>query len=455
MARQVDYYGTSFYPKHSSFVDRDVPWRAALLDFVRSFGFANGRPGFYVGELQGGFGTIAVHVGPTVTPDDLRVWMWSSLARGAKGVNVYAYYPMSTGYESGGFGLIQLDGTVTERARTAGSIAAVVDRNQQLFLAAKPPKSQVAILYNPLSHFVGGRQRSVSYAGAQGEAAGIEVDSLMGAYRALFPTSVPLDYVHIQALDGGVLNQYKLVVLPYPLMLPESAAAPLREYVRQGGTLVAEARLGWSNESGTSSDRIPGMGLWEVMGCRESAVQTGAAGRTTLRWSDASIPGLKAGDLLPARWYEESLEPLDRSARVVARFANGDAAAVASTYGRGKTLMLGSYVSAAYTTGPTAQAERFYAGLLDWAGVTLPGMGVSRGLEMRTLEAGRDTLVFLFNHEGKEADASVGLRLPAGTYRAVDVVENRPVDVAREGGVVRLGRHMEKAGVWVVKITRE
>ena len=36
MARQVDYYGTSFYPKHSSFVDRDVPWRGALLDFTRS-----------------------------------------------------------------------------------------------------------------------------------------------------------------------------------------------------------------------------------------------------------------------------------------------------------------------------------------------------------------------------------------------------------------------------------
>ena len=31
MAAEVDYYGTSFYPKHSAFVDRDVPWRAAVL----------------------------------------------------------------------------------------------------------------------------------------------------------------------------------------------------------------------------------------------------------------------------------------------------------------------------------------------------------------------------------------------------------------------------------------
>ena len=86
------------------------------------------------------------------------------------------------------------------------------------------------------------------------------------------------------------------------------------------------------------------MGLWEVMGCRETAVQTADRGndrgRTSLRWTDAARPGMSAGDQLPARWYEETLEPLSNDARVVARFANDAAAAVASSYGRGKTLLL-------------------------------------------------------------------------------------------------------------------
>ena len=43
-----------------------------------------GRGGFWIGELQAGFGTIALNVSPTVTPEDLRVWTWSALARGAK-----------------------------------------------------------------------------------------------------------------------------------------------------------------------------------------------------------------------------------------------------------------------------------------------------------------------------------------------------------------------------------
>jgi beta-galactosidase len=96
MAAQVDYYGTSFYPKHSAFVDRDVEWRGALLDFARSFGYAGAGRGFWIGELQGGFGTIAQNVGPTVTPEDLRLWTWSALARAAKAICYYAWYPMST-----------------------------------------------------------------------------------------------------------------------------------------------------------------------------------------------------------------------------------------------------------------------------------------------------------------------------------------------------------------------
>ena len=151
MAKQVDFYGTSFYPKHSAFVDRDVAWRAALFDFTRSFGYDEGRKGFWVGELQGGFGTISVNVSPTVTPEDLRIWTWTALSRAAKGINDYAWYPMSSGYESGGFGLNNLDGTVTERAKVAGAIAAIVDRNQQLFLNAQPPRAEVAIVYNPLA----------------------------------------------------------------------------------------------------------------------------------------------------------------------------------------------------------------------------------------------------------------------------------------------------------------
>jgi beta-galactosidase GanA len=442
MAKQVDYYGTSFYPKHSAFVDRDVYWRAALLDFTRSFGYSGERNGFQIGELQGGFGTIALNVSPTVTPEDERMWTWSAIARGAKGIFYYAWYPMNSGYESGGYGLNQLDGTITERAKVAGGIAAVVNRNQQLFLKAHPPKAEVAIVYNPLVYFVGGRQRDTEYGGPQGEVAGIERDSLLGMHHALFPLNVPVDYVHVEHLEN--LKQYKLVYVPYPPMLPESAAPRLREYVENGGVLVAEARLGWNNERGYASDRIPGMGLAEVMGCRETAVQTGRRGRTELHWVNAAIGGTA---VLPARWYEETLEPLRPEARVAARFADGRVAAVISTFGKGRTLMLGSYVSAAYQTTPSDAVAKFYAALLDWAGVQRPVSVQGADLEVHWTESGADRILFVFNHGTAPVDATVALRPAAAS--AADVVTGETPRL-EAGGSLRL--HVGAKDVRVIRL---
>jgi beta-galactosidase len=422
MAAQVDYYGTSFYPKHSAFVDRDPQWRAALLDFTRSFGFAGGRGGFHIGELQGGFGTIALNVSPTVTPEDLRIWAWSALARGAKGIFCYAFYPMSTGYESGGFGLIELDGRLTERSREIGRIAALVDRHQQLFLGARPPKAQVAIVYNPLSHFVGGRQRAAAYGGPQGEVAGIERDSLLGAYKALFPLNLPVDFVHAEHTSLDELAQYRLVILPYPIMLPSQSAELLAKYTAGGGTLVAEARAGWSNERGRSSDVIPGMGLAEVFCARETAVETAPQGKTEIVWDSQMLAGLERGARLPARWYQENLEPLGDRGRVVARFADGTPAAVAAQYGKGKTLLLGSYVAAAYQSAPSEAARRFYEALAAWAGVKNP-LNVDGGAEARWLETGSGRLLFLFNHDRQARDVKWSLE---GVSGALDLATGEP-----------------------------
>ncbi|MCW5976514.1 MAG: beta-galactosidase [Bryobacteraceae bacterium] len=454
MARQVDYYGTSFYPKHSAFVDRDPRWRAALLDFTRSFGFFGGGRGFWIGELQGGFGTIALNVSSPVTVADVRMWAWSALARGAKGIFFYAWYPMNSGYESGGFGLIELDGTITERSRAAGEVARVVTENQQLFFQARPPQAQVAVIYNPLAHFIGGRQRAAAYGGPQGEVAGIERDSLLGVYRALFPTNTPLDFLHIAHLSRDALAPFKLVILPYPLMLPGSAAAELKEYVRNGGALVAEARLGWNNERGRAAEVIPGLGLAEVMGCREASVETVRKERAALRWESDALPGIEPGVVLPGRWFAEALTPR-KSARIVARFADGTAGAVMSTYGKGKTLMLGTYVSAAFETEPQPATERFYRALLDWAGVDLP-VDVSGGdIEARYLESGRDALVFVFNHGREAVEADVRLARPAAKYVAADLLRSEPVEIARQDGKVRLRRRMEASDVWVVRLAEQ
>jgi len=55
---------------------------------------------------------------------------------------------MMLGYESGGYGLVNPDGSLTDRARRAGETAKVIYEYSDLFLRARLINSEVAILYN-------------------------------------------------------------------------------------------------------------------------------------------------------------------------------------------------------------------------------------------------------------------------------------------------------------------
>jgi hypothetical protein len=128
---------------------------------------------------------------------------------------------------------------------------------------------------------------------------------------------------------------------------------------------------------------------------------------------------------------------------------------VQSEYGQGKTLLLGSYVSAAYQSTPTADVERFYAGLLTWTGVTMPVEVTGATLEVRYLESGADVLMFVFNHGRARATGTVSLRLRGGAYAATDVVTGNAVPVTVGGGAARIDVSLDADDVRVIRLTPE
>jgi beta-galactosidase len=269
---------------------------------------------------------------------------------------------------------------------------------------------------------------------------------MLGIHGALFGSNVTVDFIHANEISAAGLKQFKLVLFPYPVMMPSRAASELKRYVAEGGHLVMEARAAWQNEQGRASDTIPGLGLHEVLGCRETDVQTGVRGRTAIRWDSDLLPGVPAGAILPARWFEETLEPTG-DARVVARFEDGRVAAVLGSYGRGKTLTLGSFVGAAYQTTPDSAVERFYNALLDWAGVARNIRVTGGDLEVRVLESGASRIAFVFNHAAARSKAAVSIT-PAATS-AVDLTTGAPTKLTAGSFNVDL----EPAGVAVVRLS--
>jgi beta-galactosidase len=448
MADNADLFGTSLYPKHAESVR---PWSyehlAAGLDFERSAGHSFGK-GFWIGELQAGQGVTGMRIAEPVTPHDEAYWIWQVIAHGAREIAVYAWYPMNAGYESNGYGLINLDGTLTPRARTAGETAKAIDRNASAIDKAQPAPAQVAILYNRLSYMVGGTEPSLSTLG------NAERDSMEGLHRAFFEAQIPVDFVSTQDVIDGRVRDYKILFLPYAVMLSQQVAEGVKRYVEQGGTAVAGARLAWNNARGFASDVIPGFGLSQVFGGREKLIRPVKAARLLMEASPA-LPGIKAGEAVRGDAFEEELEPL-AGAQVLARFQDGQPAVLEKAYGKGKAIMAGTFLALSYEREHDPSTGRLLRSLARAAGVRpevkVSGQGTSE-VEVRRLVSPHDQLIFVFNHADKPAQASISIRVPWSVREARDVITDHPVTFKDANGDVVLAKSLSGGEIWVVKLS--
>lgn len=451
MARPLDYYGVSLYPKHNH-PDRhwSVTTLRTVMDFTRSANREKG--GWYVGELQAGMGTIALLVSDPVVPEDHRIWAWSALAKGAKGVNVYAYYPMSSGYEAGGYGLINLDGTLTERAVHAGEIARVVDNNQQLFLASTPAKAEIGIVYNPLSQMVGGMQRR-DYPAAH-------TNSLIGYFRAFSDHNVPVDFIHREHVENQELSQYKLVILPWPVMITREAADGIKAYVENGGHVLAEARIGWNDDRGYASEIIPGLGLHEVFGVREHEVRMRDEVKIEItNTSHPSTSNLRSGLTLKGSLYAKSLVPLtDREVDVLAELEDGSASVVSAKYGKGEAILVGSYLGMANHPDPDLNNEAFFMNLLNWAQIDRPFITSHDGnkesqVEVRLQNNDRGYVLYVINHSDTVEEVRIDLRTGDNkNYRIRDLMLDQVSRIRSSNNILQLDTTIDAKQVTVWEI---
>lgn len=419
---------------------------AAGLDFSRSAGHSFHK-GFWIGELQAGQGATGMRIADPVDAHDERYWMWQVIGHGAREIAVYAWYPMSSGFESNGYGLINLDGTLTERAQAAGKTASIIARHSAEILESTPAQVQVAILYNRLSYMVGGSQPSMSKLG------NAERDSLMGLYSAFYEQNIPVDFIHPEDVIENRLGQYKIVFLPFPVMLSRDVADGVKRYVEAGGTAVAEARLAWNDARGFASDVIPGAGLAEVFAARESVIKP-ADKVQFLTETSAALPGIPTHTAISGEAFEEELEPLN-GGTILARFGDGSPAVVKHSEGKGTAILVGSFPALAYYREHDANVKRFFLSLAQAAGVS-PEVEVSAPgaseVEVRRLVGADQQLILVFNHAGTSADIALAIRSPWTIHEARELESNQPVSYQSNIGQTILHKRLAAGEIWAFSI---
>ena len=89
---------------------------------------------------------------------------------------------------------------------------------------------------------VGGHRRTSTQDG--------HINSLIGYYRFLTEQNIIVDFIHRRDVESGDLSQYKLIIIPYALMITREMAHGIEKFVANGGYAFSEARLAWNDEQG-------------------------------------------------------------------------------------------------------------------------------------------------------------------------------------------------------------
>lgn len=444
IARHFDFVGMSFFP---FWIERgsgayDPSLGAIQLDGIRSAG--GGKP-MWIEELQGGPSIFGLNYRSRFpTPNDIRLWSWQSIAHGASGIFYWNWRPETTGIECGGFGLVNYDGSLTDRAREAGQVAQVFNRHARRLLTSSPVPAEVAILHDPRTFIQAHGEQDM----------GVVVASERGVYRAFYRNQIPVDFLVPEQLMAADLSRYKAIYLPFSYILSRQEGKRLTDYVDKGGYLFAGMWCGLKDERTFLYETVPGAGMVELFGCREIEVYPIGQADMIVRQEHPLFPSLPVNAKIPAYRYAEKLDLLP-GAEVVATFDDRSPAIVARRHGKGRTLYVGTMLCQHYDAKGEANPLRVLMDFASAAGVESPVKVQAKPdathLEARVLEGPGSRTVILLNHDGPDIEVKVSLPVK-GRATVRDLITDEAVEATRNGGRLRFSLPVPARDVRVLTV---
>jgi beta-galactosidase len=335
LAELVDGFGCSQFP---AWQGMNPAWASGadveLGARFESGYWAAGDSEAWVSELQGGGINNGFSVFEPVEGARQARWIWSALARGMKGIIFWCWRDEVFGYESAGFGIVGDDGKAESRLASLRRSADAIGAHRELLAGYRPDRPEVGILFSEGSYELEWAQDGNSER-AQASVLGW----MLSCERTQLPYRI-VDADHLAELDS-----LKLLVLPWPLVIPDATAERILAWVEAGGHLVTEAEL----------DAYDEHGFYRYGADRPLAGALGVAHKGRRQLSEA--PTIDLGSDIGSLATQTLVQAFEDFApgvggEILARGESGEAVALARPYGSGRVLAIGSF------PGQTAGAER-------------------------------------------------------------------------------------------------
>ncbi len=304
---------------------RPVYWQARTVADMFKGGWAA------TWESTGGPTQWSGHQGFTVDGQTMSQLFVSYLAAGLKGIGIWMWNSRGEGWEVGEYALTDVQGQPSDRAVIAGHFSKKLQQQRfELWEAVDEPT--VGILYSWENEAMLGRLSLGAYdmntpvykTDRDLKFRQFHTEARLGISRALMNHHIPFEYLTERDLDAGLAARYPVIYLPYILALDAKHLQILKDYVRDGGRLVADFPLLMLDNYGRLNKQLDGSDFAELFGVQ-----------TADYYHSFNREMVLNGDPLQTQYGQLKLS----GAEVVETFENGLPAVVSSTYGKGSTLM--------------------------------------------------------------------------------------------------------------------
>jgi beta-galactosidase GanA len=321
-------------------------------------------------------------------PRNLARHIWMALAGGCAGLTFWEHRSVRNGIRSNGFGVREIDGSESSRSKVCDGIAAVLKNHGETLAQSRRVSARVGLLFSKKCDMVHRIIKMQSWMGNLQNAMP-DVDygfkqALRGAHAAYQVNGEDVDWV----VSGDDLADVSLLHVTSAEMIEEADAEWLRNYVREGGSLVVEFPFACRDWKTWIHLTRPGHGLEDLIGCSELT-------REVVNDDPHDIATFTNGLAVDARGWRIALEP--KGGVPIAHWQDGSVAGVVNRYGKGKVCALGVNASISSNNSWDDPVFDVFRWLLDGVGFSCRPWYHGRDVWIRRRHGSGSEIWFVFN----------------------------------------------------------
>ncbi len=380
VSKAVDFWGTSVP------CDTDMDTHEKRLDFMMLHDFLRAvDKNYFIHEIYPGLGTFRKYD----RPFDMDFKTYTSLSSGTKGIVYWQYRSERLGHEMDCSGIMHMDGTPREVAFAVRDFGADLKKNMKYLAGAEVKPAEVAIVFDFNSMLLSEIEDTLLAPDFTFDWANPQFyyrNAHAGMYRLLRNSDYPVDYVGVTRPEE--FSKYKVLYFPYYTMLDPNTVPYIEEFVKNGGTVIADEGFGMRQ-----------MNTWMQpydIDCK-SLFTSRLEERRFVCEDFAEIDG----DLVRIRPYRTHYR--HEGGETVATWRDGSSAVQKFELGKGKIYLFGFSIGYSYYETNDKRLADFAEKIISEAGVCKNKLSDTLGgIYEKRLENVKYEIIHLFNNSEEE-----------------------------------------------------